>query len=76
MFAQRVEEVEQELNRNSLAVQAAWQVIMIGMDEQEGDIPAAYMSPAIICVLAYKILDIVQWLKMECPGSELPNKLN
>jgi len=49
---------------------------MIGMDEQEGDIPAAYMSPAIICILAYKILDIVQWLKMECPGSELPNKLN
>lgn len=64
-----MEEVEQELNGNLTAVKAARRVMMIDKASEAEKIPPLHMSLAVTRVLAYKILDIVQWLKTDRPRS-------
>ena len=73
-----MEEVEQELDGNSIAVQSARKVMLIDRNflDDGTQIPSAHMSLVVSRILGYRILDIVQWLNKDPtvldPQSVLP----
>jgi hypothetical protein len=70
-------EVEQELTGNSIAVQSARKMLLINSErvEEGSAIPSSHVSLAVGRILGYRILDIVQWLKMDgsAANSEISN---
>ena len=71
VFEQKVHEVEQELNGNSASVKIACKFMRFGEDSMDEGVrvSSSHTSLAVMRVLAYKILDIVQWLNKDNPPS-------